>query len=446
MSKQPAVVLVGRTNVGKSTLFNRLSSSVKSLTLDLPGVTRDLVKDTVEWQGKKFELIDTGGISLRKTNDELAEKVREQVLKIIEDARIILLVVDGSVGITEEDRHIASLLHTLKSQVFVIFNKSDCHQAQEHFYEVSSLGFKDVFLVSAAHGRGVDELLDALVVNIPGKTAKEDTKAKYRIMLLGRPNVGKSSLMNCLLHYERSIVSNQPGTTREPITESIAFYKESLALTDTPGIRRKRAIDTELETMMIKSAFQSLKDTDIVALLIDATEKGLVDQDLKLAYYAFQEQYKALVLIVNKYDLVTSQDQESLDQSFEAYRHLVKKVPVLRVSCKTGKNIGKLLPTFEEVWERYTREFTESELTTLFLTALRDRPLVQTKQFLKIKRVYQVKKAPPTIVLEVYNTTLWRPSHVSFFENLMRKEYDLKGVPIRFLIRGKQPKKVDTTE
>ncbi len=441
MSKEPSVVLVGRTNVGKSTLFNRLSSSVKSLTLDLPGVTRDLVKDHVEWQGKKFELVDTGGISLRKTNDELVEKVRQQVLKIIEDAQIILYVVDGSVGITQEDREIANFLHSLPAKIFVVFNKSDCIQTQDHFYEATGLGFKDIFLVSAAHARGIDELLHAISDHLPSRLLKEETKSKYRIMLLGRPNVGKSSLMNCLLNFERSIVSNQPGTTREPITESIAFYKESLALTDTPGIRRKRAIDTQLETMMIKSAFQSLKSTDIVALIIDATEKGLVDQDLKLAYYAFQEEYKALVLIVNKYDLVTESDQESLNESFEAYKHLVKKVPLLRISCKTGKNIGKLLPTFEEVWQRYSREFSEVELTTLFLAALRDRPLVQTKQFLKIRRVYQVKKAPPTIVLEVYNTTLWRPSHLNFFENLMRKEYDLEGVPLRFIIRGKQPKR-----
>lgn len=443
MSAYSTVAIVGRMNVGKSTLFNRLSSSVKGLTLDYPGVTRDVLKDRVTWRGKTFELLDTGGINLRKSSDELVEKVRKQVVESIEHAQLVLLVIDGSIGVTHEDREVAHYLHSLKIKTILVVNKSDRNETQERIYEANALGFRDIILVSAQHGRGIDELLERITDVLPDQTAAEAEAPAYRIMLLGRPNVGKSSLMNALLNYERSIVSAQPGTTREPVTESISFYKESLALTDSPGIRRKRGITTELEKMMIKSAFQSLKDTDLVALLIDATQKNLVDQDLKLAFYSFEEQYKSLVILINKYDLATPENQEELDESFKEYKHLIRKVPVLRISAKTGKNVGKVLPLFHEVWQNSNREFTEAELTALFNSSLRDRPLVHTKHFLALHRAFQIKKAPITIVLEVYNTLYWKKSHVAFFENLLRKHYQLLGAPIRLIVRarsGTEPK------
>lgn len=429
------IAIVGRTNVGKSTLFNRLSSSVKALTLDYAGVTRDILKDTVEWQGQTFELVDTGGISLRKSNDEIAEKVRQHVLDIIKKAEILLFVVDGAVGVTHEDREIVGLLHEMKKRVIVVVNKADRSQTQEYAHEGFALGYRDVVFVSAQHGIGIHELLQKIVDMLPVRTAHDQENPSYRVMLLGRPNVGKSSLMNALLKYERSIVSNQPGTTREPITESIAFYKEHLTLTDTPGIRRKRSIDTELESMMIKSAFQALKDTDVVVLLIDATQGEIVDQDLKLAFYAFAEQYKSLIILVNKSDIVTEEQQAQLEQSFKVYRHLMKKIPIVRISCKTEKNIGRVLPLINEVWQRANTAFSESELTSLFVSALRERPLMRAQQSLTLHKAYQVKKAPLTIVLEVNKPPLFGASQIAFFENLLRKVHDLTGVPVRFLVR-----------
>lgn len=435
MSKKPVVAIVGRMNVGKSTLFNRLSSEVKSLTLDYAGVTRDIVRDTVSWQGHTFELVDTGGISLRKISDEIQEKVREQALSIVEKADVVLLVIDGSVGVVTEERELSQYLHKLGKKTILVVNKADIKEAREHIHEAYSLGHKPIIELSASHGTNIGDLLDALVEALPRASTAVKPEAAFRVMLLGRPNVGKSSLMNAILKEERSIVSNVPGTTREPITESISFYKEHLALTDTPGIRRKRAIKSELETLMIQSAFASLKQTDIVLILIDATEGTLADQDLKLAFYAFAEQFKSMIIVINKVDIVTAEQTESLERSLDYYKHLVNKVPVLRVSCKTGKNIGRILPTIQEVWQCANTRWSESELMTLFMTALRDRPLVHAKQLLRLYRAHQLKAAPITIVLEVNEPVWFEEAQLAFFENLMRKDKDLLGAPIRFVLR-----------
>ncbi len=435
MSKKPLVAIVGRMNVGKSTLFNRISSEVKSLTLDYAGVTRDILRDTVSWQGKTFDLVDTGGISLRKEADTIQEKVREKALEIVQEADIVLLVIDGSVGVLPEERELAKYLHKLGKKVLVIVNKIDRKETREHVHEALSLGYKTVIEMSASHGTGTSDLLEAIIHELPTKGPLKEDKAAYRVMLLGRPNVGKSSLMNALLQHERSIVSEVPGTTREPITESIQFYKEHLAITDTPGIRRKRSIKSDLETMMIKSAFASLKSADVILVLIDATEGMLADQDLKLAFYAFTEQYRAVIIVINKVDIVTSEQLESLERSLDYYGHLTKKVPVLRVSCKTGKNIGRILPTIQDVWTRSNTQWTESELMTLFMNALRDRPLVHAKQLLRLYNAHQLKTAPITIVLEVNEPVWFESSQLAFFENLLREDRNLIGVPVRFVLR-----------
>jgi GTPase len=433
--KKPLVAIVGRMNVGKSTLFNRISSEVKSLTLDYAGVTRDVIRDTVSWQGHTFDLVDTGGIRLRKEVDEIQEKVREKALSVVENADVVLLVIDGAVGVVPEERDLAQYLHKLGKKTIIAVNKIDRKESHEHIHEAHSLGFKKVVGISASHATGISDLLEAIIEELPQKKVVKEEKAAYRVMLLGRPNVGKSSLMNALLKHERSIVSSIAGTTREPITESVQFYKEHLALTDTPGIRRKRAVKGELEEMMIKSAFASLKDADIILMLIDANEGMLADQDLKLAFYAFSEQYRALIIVINKIDSATSENIETLERSMDYYKHLIDKVPVLRISCKTGKNIGRVLPTIQEVWERANTKWTEAELMNIFMNALRERPLVHAKQLLRLYRAHQLKAAPITIVLEVNEPVWFESSQLAFFENLLRDDKDLRGVSVRFVLR-----------
>jgi GTPase len=436
MSKVGTVVIVGRMNVGKSTLFNRLSVNVKSITLDYEGVTRDFIKDRVQWQGSTFDLIDSGGITLRKIQDPLLEQVRQKVLGLIETADVIIFVVDATVGLLPEDREISKYLHKLGKPVLLVVNKVDSKRAQETIYEFERLGHTIMILVSAQHGTGIHDLLEQTIAHLPKKAvAKEETKPTYKVILLGKPNVGKSSLMNMLVKEERSLVSDIPGTTREALSEQITFYKEPLMLTDTPGVRRKRAVSEELETLMVKSSFAALKDSDIVVLLIDGSSHTLVDQELKLAFYAFTDHYKALILLINKQDLMTEVSKKDLEYSFEYYRHLIDKIPVLSISCKTGKNVGRVLPLIHKVWERHSRRIEDAELNRLFISALQKKPLFHKTKRLQVHEVKQIGIAPITIHMKVNEPDWFGPSQLAFFENIMRSEYDMIGVPVKFVIR-----------
>lgn len=438
MSSFPKVIIIGRMNVGKSTLFNRLSTSVKSITLDYAGVTRDFIRDIVHWQGYDFELIDSGGVSLRETEDILLEKVRHLGIKLIDEADVVIMVVDGTVGLQQEEQEIADMLHKKNKKVIIAVNKSDTKNFQDYQYEFAKMGFASMVAISAQHGIGINDLLDDVVRLLPGKKKATEEKVAFRVMFLGRPNVGKSSLLNALTQEERALVSEIPGTTREAITEKISFYQEDILLVDTPGVRRKRAVSGEIEPLMVSSTMVALKNADIVVLLLDASEAGIVDQELKLAFYAFARQYKALLLLINKSDLLTDEIRHELEHSLEHYEYFIKKIPQLEISCKTGKNVGRVLPLIKKIWDRYSQELAgQAELTQLFKEALKKRPLYHKTERLEIYKVRQINTAPITIGMQV-NEPLWfGQSQRAFFENLLRSQFDLIGVPIKFVIKRK---------
>ncbi|MBN2267174.1 MAG: ribosome biogenesis GTPase Der [Candidatus Babeliaceae bacterium] len=430
------VVIVGRMNVGKSTLFNRLSTHVKSMTFDYEGVTRDILRDDVSWRGYTFELIDTGGITIEKPDAPLVQEVRDRALQQINDADVVLFVVDGIAGVTAADQELSALLRKRSRRTFLVINKADAKVTQENIPEFYQLYHERMFPISALHGTGINDLLDAVVElfpAVPESVGTEETPA-YRVVLLGRPNVGKSSLLNQLVKEERALVSEIPGTTREPLSERISFYKEMLQLTDTPGIRRQRAVEKGLESLMVKSSFRALKDADIVLLLVDASEARLVDQELKLAFYAFADMHKALILLVNKTDLLDGEKQKELDASFERYPHLMKKIEKLSISCKTGKNVGRVLPLVKKVWERMTQQFPPEELTRVIIGSLRSVPLVKSEQRLQVFTVEQVGVAPITIKMRVNYPRFFETSELNFFENVLRRHYSLVSAPIRFII------------
>jgi len=443
MSRKAKVVIVGRVNVGKSTLFNRLSRRVKSITLDFEGVTRDYLHEEVAWLNARFDLIDSGGIHLRKTQDALFESVRKQVLDLVSKADVLVFMVDGTVGLLPEDREIARHLHLLNIPTIVLINKIDSSRAQENEHEFIGLGFDTSLAISAEHGKGISELLDTIVRMLPKEISHAaEPKPAYSVMLLGKPNVGKSSLMNEILQKERSLVSEVPGTTREALAEQVSFYKEVIGITDTPGIRRKSAISgEELETLMVKSAFRAMRKSQIVLLLIDGASDTLVDQELKLAFYVFQEQYKSLIILINKDDLVTESSKKGLEDCFELYDHLIKKVPVLSISCKTGKNIGKVVPLIDKVWERSSLKMSDVDLRRICLDGLRRKPLYHKKLPLLVYKVRQLSIAPLTIELVVNESEWFGPSQLTFFENLIRSEYDIIGVPIKFIVKKRREKK-----
>lgn len=434
--KKNSVLIVGRTNVGKSTFFNRLAPNIKSIALEYEGVTRDFLKDTVTWDGVTFDLIDSGGISLKKTQDILLKAVQEQVVDLAQKAAVILFMVDGIAGVIPEDLEIARFLHKLNKPVILIINKTDSKLARENIYEFDKLGFKDQQTISAEHGTDINTVLNKIVEYFPkNNQVAEEEKPVFKAVLLGKPNVGKSSLMNELLNYERSIVSEIAGTTRESVSDIVKFYQDAIELVDTPGIRRKSSVEGEIEPLMVKSSFAALKTSNVVMLLIDGSEANLVDQELKLAFYTFTEQYKALILIINKQDLMNEDSREELDRCFDIYKHLMKKIPVLTISCKSGKNVGKVLPLLNKIWEKYITQIPDEELTSVLVRAAIDRPLYHLKQKLELYSAKQVKAGPLTIEIRVNEPDWFGPSQLSYFENVLRSQYDLVGVPIKFFVR-----------
>lgn len=433
--KLPRVVIVGRMNVGKSTLFNRLSVNAKSMTFDFEGVTRDIIKDTVTWRDYTFELVDTGGISLRKSSDEINEQVRQLALKMVEQSDVILFVCDGTVGVTTEDREVAKACRKLSKKIILVVNKADNKATEEHRYEFESLGIKPIVFISALHGSSSSNLLDEICEALPApQPIAPQEEEGCKIVILGKPNVGKSSLLNLLAQEERAIVSPVAGTTREAVAQKITFYQQDLLLTDTPGIRRKRKIDETLETMMVKSAFRAVDEADVVLLLIDASEHAIADQELKLAFYVF-EHYKSLIILFNKDDISNAGIKKDMDFSLEVYDYFLKKVPQMHISCKSGKNIGKILPLVKQVYERAQQKFDDDELTMLFKEALRRKPLYHNQMILNIKRVKQIANNPITLVLITETPEWFGPGQLGYFDNIMRSEYNLLGNPIKFLTR-----------
>lgn len=438
MKKYNKVVVVGRANVGKSTLFNRLSTQIKSLVMDYVGVTRDFLCDTITWNGRTFELIDTGGIQLTKSQDSMTEQVRLKALEMLNQAAVVLFVCDAAVGITVEDQAIARVIHKLGRPTLLLLNKCDVKVAQDNLLKFERLGFKDIVEISAQHGTGTGDLLDEILNRLPAETAQEEERPGFNIVLLGKPNVGKSSLMNLLMDEERSLVADKPGTTREAVSDKISFYRETIQVTDTAGVRRRRSVDEDIETMMVKNSLQAVRDADIVLLLIDCDETKLTQQELKLAGFVF-ETGKALILVKNKHDLLDDEKKDQWKFNLEPYEYLLKKLETITISCKTGHYVGKLLPLITKVWERYQFHLPMSEITTLYKNTLEKTPLIRNTQRLKVYSAKQVGQKPPTIRLNVNHAQWFESSQLSFFENLLRKNYELKSIPVKFIVRQVKP-------
>jgi len=436
IKNMPTIVIVGRANVGKSTLFNRLSQDAESVTYDQPGVTRDLVTDTITIEDRSIQLVDTGGVSLRKLHNVIDESVRQRALDAIDTADCVIFVVDGAVGVLPEDREIASVIHKRAKHVFLAVNKTDLSASREYLHEFDALGFS-VYSIAATHGRGVKELMAAAIAVLP-ETGRVVEAPGCRVAIIGKPNVGKSSLMNLLVQKERSIVADMPGTTREAISEAITFYQEDIRITDTPGIRRKRGVTEPLEQLMVKSAMRAIDAAHIVVLMVDASEGELSDQELKLAFYAFQEKHKSVILLFNKQDIVAEYERESLERVCDEYQYLIKKLAILNISCKSGKNVGKVLPLINEVWERSQKRIPDDELTITIREQMQAKPLYQNGQMLTFARAKQTRVTPVTIQLVVGNPPAWGASQLATIENQLRRTYDLQGTPIEFDVRKRK--------
>jgi len=429
-NSMPVVAIVGRPNVGKSTLFNRISHDVKTLIFDEPGVTRDVIGDVIQIKDTQFMLYDTGGISMRVQKDPILEEVRQRALAMIERAVVVLFVCDGEVGLVPDDFELAKMLHKLGKKVLVLANKSDIKISESHLHEFARFGFP-VQAISATHGRGIDAVLNYIVSIVPPVSEHDlHEKERCRVAIIGKPNVGKSSLMNEMLKQDRVIVADKPGTTREAVSESITFYQEDIKLTDTPGMRRQRGVSEPLEQLMVKSALRAIDAAHVVVLVVDGSSGELSDQELKLAFYVFEEKHKSLIILFNKQDLVTDESKETLVQQKDMYKYLLDKVETLSISCKTGKNIGKVLPLINMVWQRSRAQFARDELTMFIKEALTRHPLYKGGQMLTFARAEQVRFTPITIELSVGNPSAWEATQLGYIENQLRKKYDLKGTSL----------------
>lgn len=439
MSK-PVVAVVGRPNVGKSTLFNRLAGARKAIVEDMPGVTRDRLYDSSEWLGRDFIIIDTGGI--RFDNGELfTREVKWQAELAIEEADVILFVVDAKDGITHEDEQVAAILRKSKKPVVLAANKVENFDKQLEYFEFYNLGLGDPIPVSAMHGRNTNDLLDAVISHFQPLSAYQEDEEATKIAIVGRPNVGKSSLVNALLGEERVIVSDIPGTTRDAIDTNLKFAGNKYILIDTAGIRKKSRIKEPTEKYSVVRSLKSIERADVVVMMLDATE-GVNEQDQRIVGYV-HEQGKANILVVNKWDLV-EKDQHTMNKFDKDIREDLKFMaysPILYVSALTKKRIYKILELADFVVEQHNRRISTSELNQVINEAMLLNPLPGGGGK-KVKIFYstQIRTAPPTFVFFANHPEMIHFSYLRYLENTLRSNFGFEGTPIHMMLRKRESK------
>jgi GTPase len=438
------VVIVGRPNVGKSTLFNRLAGKRRALTHDLPGMTRDRLTDVVELDdGRRYELTDTGGLEYGETPmSAFAGEIRDQAQRALRDADFILFVVDGAAGLLAEDRDIAQDLRAEASKTVLVVNKTDRKDAEEAVNEFWELGFERVMPISAEHGGGVDDVIDAISEIVPADSApgeEEDLNAPVRVAIIGRPNVGKSSLLNKLTGEDRSVVSPISGTTRDAIDIELERNGRRYVIIDTAGIRRKGKTTDEAEKLAVISARKAIERAEIALVMIDATE-GVTGQDATVAGYA-EEAGNAAMILVNKWDAGehAQDDYKKFEEKVRFEMKFLSYAPLEFISAKTGRRVEKIFPKIDTIIEGYRRRFRTSELNTVLERAVTAHhpPTVRGRQ----RRFYymtQLKAGPPTFALF---SNVDEPLHFSYkryLENQFREAFGLVGVPVHFVIRARK--------
>ena len=437
---KPLVAIVGRPNVGKSTLFNRLTGKRISIVEDTPGVTRDRIYGDAEWLSKSFTLIDTGGIE-PASEDKIAVQMRRQAELAMETADVILFLVDGREGMTAADREVAAMLRRSGKPVVLAVNKLDAPKYHEAIYEFYELGLGEPYIVSAGQGVGLGDLLDAVCENFPDAESAEEDK-RIHIAIVGKPNVGKSSLCNALLGEERVIVSDVPGTTRDAIDTPFERNGQAYVLIDTAGIRRKRAIEDEsIERYSVIRSLAAIRRADVVLFVCDA-EQGLSEQDVKIAGFVHEEG-KPSVVIVNKWDLI-EKDTHTMDRfkkDMAVDLNFMDYVPFLFISAKSGQRVQKVLETANEVYAQSIRRIPTGMLNDVLNEAVSmSEPPAQNGRRLKLYYGTQVSVAPPTFLVFVNEATLVHFSYERYLENYFRKTFGFAGTPIRILFRNRTRK------
>ena len=437
---KPLIAIIGRPNVGKSTLFNRLSERKKVIAIDQPGATRDRNYADASWNGRAFTVVDTGGFEPIST-EKILMQMREQTRLAMEQADIIVFLMDGKDGLTPSDEEIVRLLRSFRKPVYYAVNKIDGPRHDENVYEFYRLGIEPIYTISAEHGRGVDDLMNAVTEAIPvtdpaDETAPGEEEEPIRIAVVGRPNVGKSSLVNKILGYERTIVNPLPGTTRDAIDTPFEREGRRYVLVDTAGIRRKSRISQNLEKYSVIEALKTLDRCDVALVLIDA-EEGVTEQDARIAGLAL-EKGVACILIVNKWDLV-AKDNSTVGVYVNRLREELKFLqfaPIAFVSALTGQRVGRIFELIDAVWAEYTRRIPTAELNAQVERYIAENPApLYRNRPNKIVYATQPGVKPPTFVFFVREPKAIHFSYERYLTNRIREGLGFESVPIRLIFR-----------
>jgi GTP-binding protein len=432
------VAIVGRPNVGKSTLFNRLVGQKKAIIDDISGVTRDRIYGECEWGGRIFNVIDTGGF-VAHSSDIFEKHIREQVLIAIEEADLLLFMVDASCGITDYDDDFAKLLRRHQKQVFLVINKVDNQERQYLATEFYSLGMENMFNLSSISGSGTGELLDAVVERIPKDVENEEHDPDVpRICIIGQPNVGKSSIINALLGEDRNIVTDIAGTTRDSIHTHYKKFGKEMILIDTAGIRRKAKVHENLEFYSVIRAINALDEADIAVIVIDATQ-GIEQQDLAIYRLAVKKR-RGIIVVINKWDLVekSTNTAKEYEEAIKAKLAPFNDVPVLFTSALEKQRIFKLLETVEEVFKNMRNKITTSVLNDVMLKEIEKyTPPAVSGKLVKIKYITQLPTNTPSFAYFANHPKYIKEPYRNYLEKQMRKNFNFKGVPINIFFREK---------
>ncbi len=430
---KPIVAIVGRPNVGKSTFFNKVSGKKISIVKDLPGVTRDRLYVDVEWCGNYFTLVDTGGLEL-KSDDEMWQHIKKQAETAIETADVIIFFTDVKSGLTGADRDVAQKLRMSGKPVVLVVNKMDTYRPED-LYEFYELGLGEPFGISAEHMTGIGEVLEEVVSHFKDNGEKDDHDS-LKIAVVGRPNAGKSSLCNKILGFERTIVSDIAGTTRDAIDTPFTYNGKKFTLIDTAGIRKKKNVEEDLEYYSVLRALGSIRRADVCVVVVDATE-GLTEQTVKICGYV-HEQGKPSVILMNKWDLV-KKDTHTVEKFNDKLKEDLKFMDYFKplyISAKTGQRVEKVLDMVQTVYEHANFRVSTGLLNDLILDSVRmnEPPSVNGKR-LKIMYATQAEVCPPTFILFVNEADLMHFSYKRYLENCIRKAFDFSGTPIKIIVR-----------
>lgn len=435
---KPIVAIVGRPNVGKSTLFNRIVRGKKAIIADEPGVTRDRHYADVEWDGKTFTLIDTGGFE-PVSKDRIFIQMREQCQVAIDESDVILFVMDGKEGLTPSDKEITNILRRLNKSVFYIVNKIDAPKHEEKIFEFYGLGIEPIHSISAEHGYGVNGLIDEIIKVFPKRVEEKWDQSAAKVAVVGRPNAGKSSLINRLLGYKRVIVDEAPGTTRDAIDTFFERDGEKYVFIDTAGIRRKSRISLRLEKYSIMEALRTIDQSDVALLLLDSKE-GVTDQDARIGGF-IHEKGKGCIILVNKWDLIEKDSQTMIKFQRKVREDLkyLSYAPILFISALTGQRVSKVLDMVDHVAEQTKKRISTSPLNNYFGRWVEDHPppLFRNRR-VKLNYITQVSIAPPTFSIYTNFPEGIHFSYERFLINQIREAFSFEGVPIRLQFRKKR--------